>query len=147
MNQPSIVIDTDEKLALVCRLLFYQPTGIIPTLENYGKILKWRDINTPQASYGKIQKPNCVHQCNLLFLTHDKYKGKTWKAVLQIIDVASRFKASISLILKKSSEVAKAFRKIYDNPNNPLTYPTLLQYNNGKEWAGQTSQLMKEHGV
>ncbi|CAG8749486.1 8502_t:CDS:2, partial [Racocetra persica] len=55
------------------------------------------------------------------------------KAVLQIIDVASRFKASIPLISKKSSEVAKAFRKIYDNPNNPLTYSTLLQYDNGKE--------------
>ncbi|CAG8593290.1 11868_t:CDS:2, partial [Gigaspora rosea] len=29
--------------------------------------------------------------------------------------------------LKKSSKIAKAFRKIYDNPNNPLTYLTLLQ--------------------
>ncbi|CAG8453021.1 14750_t:CDS:2 [Cetraspora pellucida] len=27
MNQPSIIISTDEELALVCQLLFYQPTG------------------------------------------------------------------------------------------------------------------------
>src|SRR5437879_4934177 len=85
--------------------------------------------------------------CDLLFLTRDYYKGKKWIAVLNIIDVASRFKASVPLTSKKSSEVAKAFRKIYDDPNNPLTYPTLLQCDNGKEWAGQTSQLMKEHGV
>src|SRR6185436_10487708 len=56
----------------------------------------------------------------LLFLTHDKYKGKTWKAVLQIIDVASRFKASVPLTSKNSSEVAKAFKKIYDNPTARL---------------------------
>ncbi|CAG8849909.1 705_t:CDS:1, partial [Racocetra persica] len=61
--------------------------------------------------------------------------------------VASRFKTSVPLTSKKSSEVAKAFEKIYDDSNNPLTYPILLQYDNGKEWAGQTSQLMKEHSV
>ncbi|CAG8851425.1 13804_t:CDS:1, partial [Racocetra persica] len=54
---------------------------------------------------------------------------------------------SVPLISKKSSEVAKAFRKIYDNSNNPLTYLTLLQCDNSKEWAGQTSQLMKEYSV
>ncbi|CAG8691516.1 23453_t:CDS:2, partial [Racocetra persica] len=36
--------------------------------------------------------------------------------------------ASVPLRSKKSSEVAKAFRKIYGNRNNPLTWPKLLQY-------------------
>ncbi|CAG8833736.1 6166_t:CDS:2, partial [Racocetra persica] len=79
--------------------------------------------------------------------TPQHYKNKKWIAVLNIIDVASRFKVSVPLISKKSSEVAKVFEKIYDDSNNPLTYLTLLQYDNGKEWAEQTSQLMKEHSV
>ncbi|CAG8830089.1 34188_t:CDS:2, partial [Racocetra persica] len=103
MNQPSIIIGTDEELALG-----YQ----FP----YKKVCEWLTNQNEWQKYAPSPK--------------DTPQGKTWKAVLQIIDVASRFKASISLILKKSSEVAKAFRKIYDNPNNPLTYPTLLQCDN-----------------
>ncbi|CAG8512195.1 6865_t:CDS:2 [Racocetra persica] len=109
-------------------------TGIIPTPENYGKILKQRDINFYIKKYmsglqTRMNSKNMPH--------HQRYS----------MDVASRFKASVPLTSKKSSEVAKAFEKIYDNSNNPLIYPTLLQCDNGKEWAGQTSQLMKEHGV
>jgi hypothetical protein len=85
--------------------------------------------------------------CDLLFLTHDHYKGKKWIAVLNIIDVGSRFKASVPLTSKKSSEVAKAFRKIYDNPNNPLIYPQLLQCDGGTEFRKSVSQLMKTHNV
>ena len=103
--------------------------------------------DTLWVSYGKIQKPNCVHQCDLLFLTHDHYEGKKWIAVLQIIDVGSRFKASVPLTSKKSSEVAKAFKKIYDDPNNPLTYPTLLQCDGGSEFKKLVSLLMQEHNV
>jgi len=103
--------------------------------------------NTPQVSYGKIQKPNCVHQYDLLFLTHDHYKDKKWIAVLNIIDVTSRFKASVPLTSKKSSEVAKAFRKIYGDPNNPLTYLTLLQCDGGTKFKKSVSQLMEAHNV
>ena len=50
-----------------------------------------------------------------MFLTYDHYRGKTYKAVLNIIDCASRYKASVPLTSKKSSEVAKAFRKKYED--------------------------------
>ena len=93
----------------------------------------------PRVSYGRISHPNKVHQADILFLTHDYYKGKTYKAVLNIIDCASRYKASVPLTSKNSSEVARAFRKIYDDPNNPLTYPKLLQTDNGREWIDETS--------
>ena len=43
--------------------------------------------------------------------------------------------------------MAKNIRKIYDDPNNPLTYPKLLQTDNGREWMGETSRLMQEHNV
>src|SRR3990170_7292948 len=36
----------------------------------------------PRVSYGKITRPNCVHQCDIMFLTHDHYRGKTYKVVL-----------------------------------------------------------------
>jgi hypothetical protein len=101
----------------------------------------------PKVSYGQITRPNCVHQCDILFLIHDYYRGKKYKAVLNIIDCASRYKASVPLRSKKSSEVAKAFRRIYGNRNNPLTYPKLLQTDNGREWMGETSRLMQKHNV
>ena len=65
--------------------------------------------------------------------------------VLNIIDVSSRFKASVPLTSKKSSEVTKAFRKIYNDPKNPLTYPRLLQTDNGREWMAETARLMEAH--
>ncbi len=101
----------------------------------------------PRVSYRKITRPNCVHQCDIMFLTHDYYKDKTYKVVLNIIDCASRYKALVPLTSKKSSEVAKAFKRKYGDRNNPLTWPKLLQYDNGREWMGKTSRLMQEHNV
>ncbi len=93
----------------------------------------------PRVSYGKITRPNCVHQCDIMFLTHDHYRGKTYKAVLNIIDCASRYKASVPLTSKNTHEVAKTFRKKYDDRNNPLTWPELLQCDSGREFIGETS--------
>jgi hypothetical protein len=67
--------------------------------------------------------------------------------MLNIINYASRYKASVLLTSKNSSEVARAFRKIYDDHNNPLIYPKLLQTDNGQEWMDETSRLMQEHNV
>ena len=67
--------------------------------------------------------------------------------MLNIVDCVSRYKASVPLRSKNSSEVAKAFRKIYGDRNNPLTWPKLLQCDNGREWMGETSRLMQEHNV
>ena len=100
--------------------------------ESY-QIYKYPSKYIPRVSYGRITRPNCVHQCDILFLTHDHYKGKKYKAVLNIIDCAFRYKASVPLTSKNSSEVAKAFRKVYSDRNNPLTWPKLLQCDNGRE--------------
>src|SRR6185437_15095744 len=172
MNQPSITIDPDEEVDLVCQLIYYNPTGyhsnsrkLYKAIKDegyhfpYKKIREWLECqqqyqiykpppkHITRASYGRISRPNCVHQADILFLTHDKYKGKTYKAVLNIVDCASRYKASVPLTSKKSSEVAKAFKKIYDDPNNPLTYPTLLQCDGGTEFKKSVSQLMEAHYV
>ncbi|GET04429.1 hypothetical protein GLOIN_2v1787825 [Rhizophagus clarus] len=68
--------------------------------------------------------------------------GKTYKAVLNIVDCTFRYKASVLLISKNSLEVAKAFRKVYGTQNNPLTWPKLLQCDNRREWIGETSCLI-----
>ena len=65
-----------------------------------------------------VEFPNAVHQADLLFLPHDKLpRGrKIFKYALTVVDVASRFKAAEPLTSKDSSEVSKAFQKIYKGP-------------------------------
>jgi hypothetical protein len=172
MSKAIIRIDPYEEVALICRLLYYQPNGYFSNAnklrdackkEGYifklSTVKKWLSRQSiwqiyksppkyiPRVSYGKISHLNCVHQTDILFLTHDQYKSKKRIAVLNIIDMASRFKASVPLTSKKSSEVAKAFKKIYNNPNNPLTWPRLLQCDGGREFMGKTSRLMQKHNV
>ncbi|CAG8607943.1 3091_t:CDS:2 [Paraglomus brasilianum] len=146
LSAPIIRIDPDEELNLICKFLFYRPTGYHSNAKALRDACKKEGYNFP---YKKIRK--WLHNQN----EWQKYapspkntpRGKTWKAVLQIIDVSSRFKASVPLTSKNSSEVAKAFKKIYDNPNNPLTYPTLLQCDQDKEFMGETARLMEAHNV
>ena len=59
-------------------------------------------------------RPNDMHQSDLLSLPHDKFKKKTYKYALNIIDVASRYKGSYQLTTKNAKEVAQAFQWIYE---------------------------------
>ena len=43
--------------------------------------------------------------------------------VLLVIDCATRYKDFVFLTSKNSKEVAEAFKSIYNNPDNPLTWP------------------------
>jgi len=172
MERPIIEINPDEELTLICQLLFYQPTGYHSNARKlwkdikkegyrfpYKKVRDWlknqnewqkyapKPKYIPRVSYGKIVRPNHVDQCDLMRLTEDKVGRKVFKWVLTVVDVASRFKYAIPLTSKNSSEVAKAFKKIYENPSIPLTYPRLLQCDGGKEFMGKTSKLMREHNV
>src|SRR5436190_3180703 len=176
MSQPQILIDPNEaqriEKNIILRGIYYCPIGYHPNSKSLRDACKkeghrfclsecknfledqesYQTNKTspkyiPRASYGRIIRPNCVHQCDILFLTHDHYKGKKYKAVLNIIDCASRYKASVPLTSKNSSEVAKAFRKVYGDRNNPLTWPKLLQCDGGREFMGETSRLMQEYNV
>ena len=73
--------------------------------------------NIPRPTFD-VNFPNAVHQADLLFLPHDKLpRGKKiFKYALTVVDVASRFKAAEPLTSKDSSEVSRAFRKIYKGP-------------------------------
>ena len=102
-------------------------------------------IPRPNASMSLFAKPNDIHQSDLLSLPHDKFKKKTYKYALNIVDVASQYKGSYQLTTKNSKEVAQAFQWIYENM--PLTYPKTLIIDDGKEFYGDTTKLMEKHDV
>ena len=81
----------------------------------------------------------------LLSLPHNKFKKKTYKYALNIVDVASRYKGSYQLITKNSKEVAQAFQRIYENTQ--LTDPKTLIVDDGKEFYGDTTKLMEKHDL
>ena len=66
-------------------------------------------IPRPNSSMSLFAKPNGIHQSGLLSLPHDKFKKKTYKYALNIVDVASRYKGSYQLTTKSAKEVAQAF--------------------------------------
>ena len=102
-------------------------------------------IPRPNASMSLFAKPNDIHQSDLLSLPHDKFKIKTYKYALNIVDVASRYKGSYQLTTKNAKEVAQAFQWIYEN--TPLNYPKTLIVDDGKEFYGDTTKLMEKHDV
>jgi len=93
-----------------------------------------------------VSSPNSVHQADLLFLPHDRLpRGrKVYKYALTVVDIASRFKAAEPLSSKESSEVAKAFQRIY---RGPLTWPDVLQVDPGREFMGEVKKEMTKHDV
>ena len=134
-------------------------------------------IPRPNASLSLYAKPNDIHQADILYLPHDKFKRKTYKYALNIVDVASRYKGSCQLTTKNAKEVAQAFQWIYENivdvasrykgsyqlttknakevaqafqwiyENTPLNYPKTLIVDDGKEFYGDTTKLMEKHDV
>ena len=91
-----------------------------------------------------VDKPNKIHQADLLFLPHDTVRRKTFKYALVVIDVASRYKDAEPLTSKESSEVAKSFEKIY---SRKLKWPERIIIDPGKEFMGRVTSLMKRHNV
>ena len=89
-----------------------------------------------------MNKPNRIHQADLLFLPHDTYRKKTYKYALVVVDIASRYKDAEALNTKESSEVAKAFEKIY---SRKLRWLEILMVDPGKEFFGNVTPLMNKH--
>ena len=92
-----------------------------------------------------VTKVNRIHQADLLYLPHDKVYQSTYKYVLNVIDIASGYKASRPLRTKKASEVAEMFADVYKR--GPLKYPEELHVDGGAEFKSQVDKLMREHSV
>ena len=104
-----------------------------------------KHIPRPNASMSLFAKPNDIHQSDLFSLLHDKFKKKTYKYALNIVDVASRYKGSYQLTSRYAKEVAQAFQWIYES--TPLNYPKTLIVDDGKEFYGDMTKLMEKHDV
>ena len=91
-----------------------------------------------------VNKPNQIHQADLLFLPHDTFKRKTYRYALVVIDVASRYKDAEALSSKESSEIAGCFSKIY---SRKLSWPDTVIVDPGREFMGGVTKIMKQHNV
>ena len=92
-----------------------------------------------------VTEVNKIHQADLLFLPHDKIYGNVYKYVLNVIDIASGYKASRPLKTKKATEVAEVFKDIYKR--GPLRYPEEMHVDSVTEFKSDVGKLMKEHNV
>jgi hypothetical protein len=147
MSQPQIVINPNEELRLVCRLLYYNIPGFYTNTKKLHKacqeegysfrlkdITKWlKHQHNYQiflhslpckaiASFSKIKIPNKVHQCDILLHTHDDQDARrVFVCSFLVIDVATHFKGGRSLTSRNSLEIWNAVKEIYEDPSNPLT--------------------------
>ena len=92
-----------------------------------------------------VTEVNKIHQADLMYLPHDKVYQNTYKYVVNVIDVASRYKASRPLRTKKASDVRFALEDIYKS--EPLIFPKEFHCDNGSEFKAQVNTLLKEHDV
>ena len=67
-------------------------------------------VPRPNASMSLFAEPNDIHQSDFLSLPQDKFKKKTYKYALNVVDVTSRYKGSYQLTTKNAKEVAQAFQ-------------------------------------
>ncbi|GET63890.1 hypothetical protein RIR_jg29811.t1 [Rhizophagus irregularis DAOM 181602=DAOM 197198] len=84
------------------------------------------------------------HQADILYMPYDTVDRKLYKYCLNIVDVASRYKASVPLEDRSSARVAKAFKKIYSKADCPLIWPRVLQVDGGSEFKDEVIRLMDE---
>lgn len=176
---PRIARNLDISIAL-CKI-YYQPKGYHGTANHLHKAIQdagydfslkevrdWlekqaiyqiyrpRPRYIPQASFNKITCPNEVHQADVLYMPHDKVGRITYLFCLNIVDVASRYKASVPIGstsiadrtgILTSSTIARAFKEVYNDVECPLIWPKVLQVDGGSEFKGSVISLMDEKGV
>jgi len=174
MSVPTIIISADEELKIVLRIIYYHVPGFVTNakkllqacqqegynhfrLRDISKWLKNQYVHQihlfPQkckagAGFQKVSIPNKVHQCDLLPHGHDDQDGeKIYLYTLVVIDVATRYKNGRSLTSKNSLEVWNAIEEIYNDPNNPLTWPKLLMLDGAREFSGNFSRGMERYNV
>ena len=99
---------------------------------------------TVPRPHWNVDRPNEIHQADLLFLPHDRVGRKTYRYALVVIDVATRYKDAEALTSKESQEVAKAFERIY---KRKLDWSNRIMVDPGKEFMGYVTKLMERHNM
>jgi hypothetical protein len=101
----------------------------------------------PQVSFNKIIQPNIYYQADILYLPYDTVGKKLYKYCLNIVNVTSRYKASVPLVNRSFANVANVFRKVYCKADCPLIWPKVLQVDGRSEFKDEVIYLMKKKGV
>ena len=106
-------------------------------------------VKPPPAVYARFteQRPNRIHQADVLFLPHDKVGPKTYKYALTLVDVAKRYKTVRPLTDKSAAAVAVALADIYAQKGTPLAWPHTMMVDQGGEFKADTQKLLDKHGV
>ena len=176
MSQPLIYIDSGKvrelEISIALQKIYYQPSGYYRTVKNLfeaskqagfdftlSEINEWLEkqilylIHKPRprfiqyVSFNSIQDLNEMHQSDLTPMPHDKIGNRVFKYRLVIKDVATRYRKSCALTNKSASTVAKAIKKNYEDPNNPLSWPNVFRTNKGTEYLAECKDLLLRHGV
>ena len=93
----------------------------------------------------QVTIPNEMHQFDLLYMPSDSLYGSKYKYILAGINVASRFKVMRPLRTKQAHDVAEMIADIYKV--RPLTYPKIFQCDNGSEFKGEVTKMLKKQEV
>ncbi len=125
------MIDPDEELHIVCRLLFYNILGFYPNAKKLhrecqqeGYSFQLKDITKwlkhqynhqiylqllpckAEASFSKIKISNKVYQCDILLHTHDDQDDRrVFICNLLIINIVTHYKEECSLTSRNSLEI------------------------------------------
>ena len=93
----------------------------------------------------EVTIPNEMHQFDLLYMPLDTlYRNKN-KYILSGIDVASRYKIARPIRTKQAKDVADMIANIYKV--GPLSYPKILQCDNGSEFKAGVTKMLEKHEV
>src|ERR1043166_944102 len=123
---PIIQIDSGEArkldISIALQKIYYQPSGYQRTVKklyeaskkagfdfSLDEVRNWLERQAvhqihkphpryiPQASFSTITIPNEVHQADVLYMPYDRVEQITYLFCLNIVDIASRYKASIPI--------------------------------------------------
>ena len=95
-------------------------------------------INRPRY---QVMIPNEMDQFDLLYMPSDTLYGNKYKYILAGIDVASRYQVARPLRTKLAKDVAEMIADIHKV--GPLTYPSILQCDNGSEFKAEVTKLLE----
>src|SRR5947209_7165363 len=182
---PIIYIDSSKArkldVSIALQKIYYQPSGYQRTIKSlynvsknsgydftFDEVQDWlerqavhqihkpRPKYIPRVGFNTITIPNDVHQADVLYMPYDKVRCIMYLFCLNVVDVASRYKASMPIGaisvrdrqgILTSKTIARSLEKIYNNPKCPLVWPKVFLSDKGPEFKGRCEKLLAEHGV
>ena len=86
-----------------------------------------------------------MHQFDLLYMPSGTLYGNKYKYILAGVDAAFRYKVARPLRTRQVRDVAEMIADIYKV--GPLTYPKIFQCDNGSEFKGEVTKMLKKQEV